>query len=253
LKDLYNKAQLECTSLDRCGAFHLVALNKDWDEHPGNIVTTIIPGTPGTPPTTAITIRPRPIIVVPQKPDPTDSQKAFSRFVYEMSEIEKWDKAKAALQSAIINSLGPANVAIINANTPSEIASLSCKDLVQWVETKSNITTDEIELVEETLSTPLAHFSEFEDHVANTNMNYTFLSKHNHILPPLMWTKLFTQSLSRFDNSLHIFLLTKTTLPHLTPRYTRSEMERNRILQSRRQREIQKQQNSIQGPRHRRR
>jgi hypothetical protein len=36
LKDLYNKAQLECTSLDRCGAFHLVALNKDWDEHPGN-------------------------------------------------------------------------------------------------------------------------------------------------------------------------------------------------------------------------
>jgi hypothetical protein len=37
LKDLYNEAQLECTSLDRCGAFHLVALNKDWDEHPGNM------------------------------------------------------------------------------------------------------------------------------------------------------------------------------------------------------------------------
>ena len=120
LKDLYNKAQLECTSLDRCGAFHLVALNKDWDEHPGNIVTTITPGiAAGAPPTTTITIRPRPTITVPQKPDATDSQKAFSRFVYEMSEIEKWDKAKAALQSAIINSFGPANVAIINANTPA--------------------------------------------------------------------------------------------------------------------------------------
>ncbi len=47
-----------------------------------------------------------------------------------MSEIEKWDKAKAALQSAIINSLGPANVAIINANTPAGIASITCKDLV---------------------------------------------------------------------------------------------------------------------------
>jgi hypothetical protein len=116
-----------------------------------------------------------------------------------MTEIEKWDKAKAALQSAIVNSLGPANVAIINANNPSGIASLSCKDLVQWVETKSSITTDEIELVEETLSTPLAHFSDFEDHVANTNMNYTFLSKQNHVLPPHMRIKLFTQSLSRFD------------------------------------------------------
>jgi hypothetical protein len=73
--------------------------------------------------------------------------------------------------------------------------------LSTWVEAKSNITTDEIELVEETLSTPLAHFSEFEDHVANTNMNYTFLTKHNYVLPlpPLMRIKLFMQSLSRFD------------------------------------------------------
>ncbi len=56
LKDLYNKAQLKCTSLDRCGAFHLVALNKDWDEHPGNIITTITPGaTAGAPPTTTTT------------------------------------------------------------------------------------------------------------------------------------------------------------------------------------------------------
>ena len=85
LKDLYNKAQLECTTLDRCGAFHLVALNKDWDEHPGNIITTIIPatagnaGTPGTPATTTITIRPRPVIVVPQKPDATDTRQICIR------------------------------------------------------------------------------------------------------------------------------------------------------------------------------
>jgi hypothetical protein len=210
LKDLYNKAQLECTSLDRCGAFHLVALNKDWDERPANIVTTIIPGTH---PQTTTTIRPRPTIIVPQKPDASDSQKALSRFVCEMSEIEKWDKAKAALQSAIINSLGPANVAIINANTPAGIASLTCKDLVQWVEATSNITTDEIELLEETLSTPLVHFSEFEDHVANTNMNYTFLAKRNHILPPLMRIKLFTQSLSRFDQFITYIFTYKDDTP----------------------------------------
>jgi hypothetical protein len=119
-----------------------------------------------------------------------------------MSEVGKWDKAKAALQAAIINSLGPANVAIINSNTAAGIASLTCKDLVLWVEAKSSITTDEIEIVEQTLSTPLAHFSEFEDHVANTNMNYTFLSKHNHVLPPLIRIKLFTQSISRFDQYL---------------------------------------------------
>jgi hypothetical protein len=172
---------------------------------PSNIITTITPGTPATAhvpaavATTTTTIRPSPVIIVPQKPNLTDSQKAFSRFVYDMTEIEKWDKAKAALQSTIINSLGPANIAIINANTSADIASLSCKDLVTWVEAKSNIITDEIELVEQTLSTPLTYFGKFEDYVANTNMNYSFLAKHNHILLPLMKIKLFTQSISRFD------------------------------------------------------
>ena len=219
LKDLYNKAQLECTSLDRCGAFHFVALDQDWAEHPANIITTIIPGTaataqaPAVLPTTTVTTRPRPIITIPTKPDAADTQKAFSRFVYEMSEVEKWDKAKAALQAAIIHSLGPANVAIINSNTAAGIASLTCKDLVLWVEAKSSITTDEIEIVEQTLSTPLAHFSEFEDHVANTNMNYTFLSKHNHVLPPLMRIKLFTQSISRFDQFTTYIATYKDTTP----------------------------------------
>ncbi len=180
MKDLYNKAQLECTSLNRCGAFHFVALDQDWAEHPSNIITTITLGTPGTPataqapatlPTTTVTTRYRPIITIPTKPDAADTAKAFSRFVYEITEVGKWDKAKAALQAAIIHSLGPANVAIINSNTAAGIASLSCKDLVLWEEAKSSITTDEIEIVEQTLSTPLANFSKFEDHVANTNMN----------------------------------------------------------------------------------
>jgi hypothetical protein len=172
------------------------------------MITTIIPGTaataqaPAVLPTNTVTTRPRPILSIPTKPDAADTQKAFSRFVYEMSEVEKWDKAKAALQAAIINS-----------NTAAGIASLSCKGLVLWVEAKSSITTDEIEIVDQTLSTPLAHFSEFEDRVVNTNMNYTFLSKHNHVLPPLMQIKLFTQSLSRFDQFTTYIATYKDTTP----------------------------------------
>ena len=65
--------------------YHLVALNKDWDEHTNNIIiTTITPGTPATAqaPLTLAATRTK-------KNRSQDSQKAFSRFVYE---IEKWDK-----------------------------------------------------------------------------------------------------------------------------------------------------------------
>ena len=33
LQDLYNKAQLECPTLDLCGSFCLVALDDDWNAH----------------------------------------------------------------------------------------------------------------------------------------------------------------------------------------------------------------------------
>jgi hypothetical protein len=50
-------------------------------------------------------------------------------------------------------------------------------------------------------------------------MNYTFLSKHNHVLPPLMRIKLFTQSLSRFDQFTTYIATYKDTTPMATRTY----------------------------------
>ena len=89
LQDLYNKAQLECPTLDLCGSFCLVALDDDWNAHPTNIITTT--DTTTTPPVTTTTIRARPIIRPPKKPATTAKGDAFARFVYDMKEFTAWE------------------------------------------------------------------------------------------------------------------------------------------------------------------
>ena len=170
LQSLYNAAQLQCTELDICGALHFVALDLDWDVHPSNIDAT----------TTPPTIRARPTITMPCKPASTaaSSAPAFARFVYEMTEFTKWEKARTSLHAAIVTSLGPATVAAINAAYPAGISSLTCKKLVEYVAAKSEVTTDEIAIVEKALHTPLTFFTDFPDFIATLNMNYSFLKKN---------------------------------------------------------------------------
>jgi hypothetical protein len=156
LQSLYNASQLQCTELDTCGAFHFVALDSDWDNHPSNIIT----------------IRARPTIIIPHKPAPTATGPTFARFVYDMAEFTKWEKARTSIHAAIVTSLGPATVAAINAAFPSGISSLACKKLVEHVAAKSEVTTDEITIVKKALHTPLTYFIDFPDFIATLNMNY---------------------------------------------------------------------------------
>ena len=201
LQDLYNKAQLECPTLDLCGSFCLVALDDDWNAHPTNIITTT--DTTTTPPVTTTTIRARPIIRPPKKPATTAKGDAFARFVYDMKEFTAWEHSRLALHSAMLTSLGPATIAALNALYPAGTASLSCLDLVKYVQTNSAVTTDEIDHVESCLEAPLANFADFPDYVANLNMHYTFLAKHNHTLPPLRQIKLLLQAISKYDQFQH--------------------------------------------------
>ncbi len=100
-----------------------------------------------------------------------------------MTEFTKWEKARTCLHAAIVASLGPATVAAINAAFHAGISSLSCKKLVEYVATKSEVTTDEIAIVEKALHTPLTYFADFPDFTATLNMNYSFLNKNQYILP----------------------------------------------------------------------
>ena len=191
LQSLYNAAQLQCTELDICGALHFVALDPDWDGHPSNINAT-------TPPT----IRARPTITMPRKPAPTATGPIFARFVYDMAEFTKWEKARTSLHAAIVTSLGPATVAAINSAFPAGISSLSCKKLVEYVAAKSEVTTDEITIVEKALHNPLTYFADFPDFIATLNMNYSFLNKNHYTLPPLMQIQLLVDALQAFPQFL---------------------------------------------------
>ena len=163
LQSLYNASQLQCTELNTCGAFHFVALDHDWDNHPSNNNATTLP-----------TIRARPTITMPRKPAPNATGPTFARFVYDMAEFTKWEKARTSIHAAIVISLGPATVAAINAAFPAAISSLSCKKLVEYVAAKSEITTDEITIVKKALHTPLTYFTHFPDFIA-THAQYKLL------------------------------------------------------------------------------
>ena len=81
---------------------------------------------------------------------------------------------------------------------PAGISSLTCKKLVEYVAAKSEVTTDEIAIVEKALHTPLTFFTDFPDFIATLNMNYSFLKKNQYVLPPLMQIQLLVDALQAF-------------------------------------------------------
>jgi hypothetical protein len=135
---------------------------------------------------------------MPIKPAVSASAPTFARFVYDMGEYTKWEIARTSIHAAIVASLGPANVAAINATNASGISSLTCKQLVECMAQKSEVTTDEISLVEAALHTPLTYFADFPNFMATLKMNYTFLAKNNYVLPPIMQIRLLTEAIQAF-------------------------------------------------------
>jgi hypothetical protein len=109
---------------------------------------------------------------------------------------------RSCVDGPIVTSLGPATVEAINAAIPSGISSLSCKTLVEYVAAKSEVTIDEITIVEKALHTPLTFFTDFPDFIATLNMNYSFLNKNHYTLPPLMQIQLLMDALQAFSQFL---------------------------------------------------
>jgi hypothetical protein len=158
---------------------------------------------------------------MPRKPTSTaaSSAPAFARYVYETAEFTKWEKARTCLHAAIVTSLGPATVTAINAAFPSGISSLSCKKLVEYVATKSEVTIDEIAIVEKALHTPLTYFADFPDFIATLNMNYSFLNKNQYILPPLMQIQLLVDAIQAFPQFLPYITIYNEKTPMLARTY----------------------------------
>ena len=109
---LYNAAQKMCTAMDPTGAFALVALQRDWDIHPKNI----IPATAavGNTPATAASIRPRPIFAMPALYTRTSTVYDQEMYKLEKERFEKLDEAETILHAAIVESLSPGTVRTVN-------------------------------------------------------------------------------------------------------------------------------------------
>ena len=194
---LYNAAQKMCTAMDPTGAFALVALQKDWDIHPKNI----IPGTPAVGGAAAIpaSIRPRPIFAVPVLF--TRNATVYEREIYKLEKerFEKLDEAETTLHAAIVESLAPGTVRTINTSTTSGIASLSACQLVGMVEILfSTPTLQDILTVNADLQRPLPNFEDFPDHITEHINHYESLASFNQPCANISKIQTFQNSIQRW-------------------------------------------------------
>jgi hypothetical protein len=130
---LFNAAQKMCTATAPTGAFALVALQQDWDNHPKNQ----IPATTAAGLNAAIpaSIRQRLLFAMP--PLYNRQAQVYDREMYKLEKerFQKLDEAETILHAAIVESLSSGTVRTINTATPAGIASLSAVQLVGLVHT----------------------------------------------------------------------------------------------------------------------
>ncbi len=148
--------------------FALVALQRDWDIHPKNIIPAT--ASVGNPPATAAFIRPRPIFAMPALYTRTSTVYDREMYKLEKERFEKLDEAETILHAAIVESL----------STPSGIASLSAAQLVGTVETLfSTPTLQDILTVNADLQRPLQNFEDFPDPITEHINHYESLASFN--------------------------------------------------------------------------
>jgi hypothetical protein len=177
---LYNAAQKMGTAMDPTGAFALVALQHDWDNHPKNQIPAT--ATVGLNAATPASIRQRPLFAMQALY--TRQAQVFDRdremYKLESERFEKLDEAETILYAAIVESLSSGPVRTINTATPVGIASLSAVQLVGLVHTLfSTPTLQDIRTVNADLLRPLLNFEDFPDHITEHVNHYESLASFN--------------------------------------------------------------------------
>jgi hypothetical protein len=194
---LYNAAQKMCTAMDPTGAFALVALQNDWDNHPKNL----IPATPATAQNAAVaaSIRQRPTFAMPALYNRQAT--VYDREMYKLDKerFEKLDEAETILHAAIVESLSSGTVRTINTSTPAGIASLSAVQLVGLVHTLfSAPTLQDILTVNADLLRPLLNFEDFPDHITEHINHYESLASFNQPCANISKIQTFQTSIQRW-------------------------------------------------------
>ena len=195
---LYNAAQKMCTSLDITGAFSLVSLDTDWDLHPKNAIAAV--AATANAPAVPATLRPRPVIAMPDVYDRYASTYEREMFKLDKERFEKYDEAETILHAAIVESLSPGTVRTINLATPSGIAALSAAQLVGLVHTLfSTPTLQDILTVQSDLQRPLQNFEDFPDHITEHINHYEALQSFHQPCANISKIQTFRESIQRWS------------------------------------------------------
>ncbi len=183
--------------MDPTGAFALVALQKDSDVHPKNIIP--VTSAVGMVSATPASIRPRPLFAMPVLYTRTSS--VYDREIYKLEKecFEKLDEDEKTLHAAIVESLSPGTVRTINTSTHSGIASLFAVQLVGMVDVLfSTPTLQDILTVNADLQRPLQNFEDFPDHIAEHINHYESLASFNQPCANISKIQTFQTSIQRW-------------------------------------------------------
>ena len=120
-KSLASASQSLCRTIDECGAYVLVSTDQEWQIHPLNTVNG--------------QTRPRPTITKPVLYRSTEKSTAvINLFNHAELQWKEWTAASMLLHQAMINSVGPLNLATIDRlSGHAGIISLTCQQLVEHI------------------------------------------------------------------------------------------------------------------------
>jgi hypothetical protein len=206
-KSLANAAQSMCRTIDDCGAYSLVASDAEWNAHQLNILTAAN----GT-----VTYRPRPNIVKPTMYAPTEKRTAVVNiFNHQMIEFKEWTQASMALHQAMINSVGPLNLATIDRlSGHAGVVSLTCRELITHITTIfGTLRPSDVFYIEASIKEELSAFADFRDFISRNSLNYDILQKVPHQIgniSKIQWLETSLQRYPQFDIPIHTWKSTNT-------------------------------------------
>ena len=186
-KSLASASQSLCRTIDECGAYALVSTDQEWQIHPLNTVNG--------------QTRPRPTITKPVLYRSTEKSTAvINLFNHAELQWKEWTAASMLLHQAMINSVGPLNLATIDRlSGHAGIISLTCQQLVEHItQIFGTLRPSDVFYLEASIKEELPSFADYRDFVSRNSLNYDILAKIPHDIGNITKIQWLENSLHRY-------------------------------------------------------
>jgi hypothetical protein len=140
---------------------------------------------------------------------------AVNIFNHKMLEFKEWTQASMTLHQAMINSVGPLNLATIDRlSGHAGVVSLTCRELINHITTIfGTVRPSDVFYIEASIKEELSAFADFRDFISRNSLNYDILQKVPHQIgniSKIQWLETSLERYPQFDIPIHTWKSTNT-------------------------------------------